>query len=365
MTVSRLNDLIELAKEPSSERRRELLREITDLFLAQSPANLDPGQMALFDNIMGRISSEMEEAVRAELSVKLAPSSFAPAGVLRELASDTIGVAGPVLRNSSVLTESDLVELAASHGQEHLRAISQRAEIPAAVSDAIVAHGDDVTLDVLLRNAGAELSRAASEAAVDRAQANPALHEAVVERESLPPDLLNEMYFIVESRLRESIMERNAELDPKALEAALAAGRKRLASRDGAMPADYQQAELEVRALAKSGGLTPTVLTSFLRKGDKTKFTIALAELADIDFATARRVLEGRLVDPLAIVCKAAGFDRALFLTFVVLMLDREDDAMGRAQEYAKLYGDLTSEAASRAIRFWRLRRQSGDLAAA
>jgi uncharacterized protein (DUF2336 family) len=269
-----------------------------------------------------------------------------------------------VLTGSAALSEDDLVELARTKGQDHLRAISQRAQVPEAVSDAIVERGDDQTLGVLLRNEGAELSRQASEAAVDRAHANPDLHEAVVERKKLPPDLLNEMYFTVEARLRQTIMARNAEMDPQALQAALEAGRMRLAARDGAVPADFAQVEAEVRAMVKSGALTPTVLTRFLRQGEKTKFMVALAELADIDFPTARRVLEGRQVDPLAIVCKAAGFDRALFLTFVVLMLDREVDAMTKAQEYGELYTQLTAEAASRAIRFWRLRRQSGDLAA-
>jgi uncharacterized protein (DUF2336 family) len=365
MTSTKLYDLIELAKEPSSERRRELLREVTDLFLAQAPSKLDPGQIALFDDVMGRITSEMEEVVRAELSEKLAPSAVAPPQVLRDLAGDSAAVAAPILRTSTALSEAELVELARTKGQAHLRAISQRAEVPIAVSDAIIERADDATLGVLLRNEGAELSREGSETAVDRAHANPALHEAVVHRRSLPPDLLNEMYFIVEARLREKIMERNAELDPQELEAALASGRKRLAARDGAVPPDYQQAEADVKAMAKAGELTPTVLTSLLRRGEKTRFMIALAELADIDFATARRILEQRLVDPLAIICKAADFERALFLTFVVLMLDRDANAMGRAQEYGDLYAKLTREAASRAIRFWRIRRQTGDLAAA
>ena len=364
-TNTKLYDLIELAKEPSSERRRELLREVTDLFLTQSPARLDSGQLALFDDVMIRITSEMEEVVRAELSQKLVASPLGPPRVLYNLANDTAMVATPVLQSSSVLTEADLVELARTKGQDHLRAISQRAAVPAAVSDAIIERADDATLNVLLRNEGAELSREASETAVDRAQANPALHEAVVERRALPPDLLNEMYFIVEARLREKIMERNAELDPAQLEAALAAGRKRLATRDGAVPADFHKVEADIKGMAQRGELTPTVLTSFLRRSEKTKFMLALAELADIDFPTARRILEGRLVDPLAIVCKAAGFDRALFLTFVVLMLDREANAMGRAQEYGELYTQLGRDAALRAIRFWRVRRQTGDLAAA
>ena len=365
MSSSKLYGLIELAREPSSERRRELLREVTDLFLAQSSGQLDPSQLALFDDIMIRISSEMEEAVRVELSSKLAPSANAPRGVMLGLASDSFAVAEPVLTQSPVLGEADLIEVARTQGQAHLRAISQRAEVPEAVSEAIVERGDDATLGVLLRNQGAALSRQASEAAVDRAHANPELHEAVVERKSLPPDLLNELYFIVEARLRDKIMQRNAELDPQELQAALESGRNRLAARDGAVPPDFAAAQAEIQAMISRGELTPTALTGMLRQGEKTKFTLALAQLSDIDFPTARRILEGRQVDPLAIVCKAAGFDRALFLTFVVLMLDRSSDAMGRAQEYGELYVKLEKDTASRAIRFWRMRRQTGDLKAA
>jgi uncharacterized protein (DUF2336 family) len=365
MSNSKLHGLIELAREPSSERRRELLREVTDLFLAQQPDRLDPTQMQLFDDVMGRIANEMEEAVRAELSSRLASSPTAPRHVALGLASDCVAVAAPMLKGSAALSEADLIEVARTRGQEHLRAISQRAEVPEAVSEVIVEHADDTTLKVLLRNEGATLSRQASEAAVDRAHANPALHEAVVERRSLPADLLNELYFIVEARLRDKIMERNAELDPHELQAALEAGRNRLAARDGAVPADYAAAVTEIQAMVRAGELTPTALTAMLRQGHKTKFTIALAQLAEIDFPTARRILEGRHVDPLAIVCKAAGFDQPLFLTFVVLMLDREANGMGRAQEYAELYARLERDTALRAIRFWRLRRQTGDLKAA
>jgi phosphoglycerate kinase len=72
-----------------------------------------------------------------------------------------------------------------------------------------------------------------------------------------------------------------------------------------------------------------------------------------------------RELDALSIVCKAAGFDRSLYLTFAVLILDRDGNAMGRAREYGELYEALPREAAQRTIRFWRMRRQSGDVAAA
>jgi len=107
------------------------------------------------------------------------------------------------------------------------------------------------------------------------------------------------------------------------------------------------------------------VLAGFLRARETTKFLVALSELADIDFHTARRILERRELDALSIVCKAAGFERSLYLTFAVLILDRDANAMGRAREYGELYESLPREAAQRTIRFWRIRRKAGDMAAA
>ncbi len=362
--MTKLHDLIALAREPSSERRRELLREVTDLFFT-SPEGRPPAELALFDEVLSQLAGEMEEAVRVELAERMADAPQPPKRLITRFAVDAPAVAEPVLSRSTALSDDDLLQVAKTRGQDHLRAISRRFRVPEAVSDAIVERGDDDTLNVLLRNENAELSRAAHEAAVDRAQANPELHEAVIDRQSLPADLLNEMYFLVEARLRDRILERNASIDPEALEAALEAGRKRVAARDGALPADYAAAEAEVRALKARGGLGPSVIAGFLRNGHTTAFLVALSEMADVDFHTARRILERRELDALAIVCKAADFDRSLFLTFAVLVLDREMDAMGRAREYGMLYADLPRDSACRTVRFWRMRRQTGDVAAA
>ena len=289
MTQSKLYDLIELAKEPSSAKRRELLRQVTDLFFSGAEAH-PSGEMALFDDVLSQLSSEMEEVVRAELAERMADTAAPPRRLLRVLASDAITVAEPVLTRSTALSEEDLLRVARTRDQSHLRAISRRVTVPEAVSDAIVERGDDATLGVLLRNDGAELSRAAHEVAVDRAAVNPDLHEAVIDRHALPPDLLNEMYFVVEARLRDRILEKNAELDPAQLDAALASGRKRVAARDGALPPDYAQAEAAVQAMKASGGIGPSSLAAFLRNGETTKFLVALSELADVDFHTARRI---------------------------------------------------------------------------
>lgn len=352
---SRLPQLIALAGEESSDKRRLLLRELTNHFFG-APEH-SPSETALYGAVLAKLSDEMEEAVRAELAARFATAPNAPHSLIRRLAGDALEVAEPVLRGSTVLTDDDLIRVVRQRGQGHLRAVSGRAVVPEAVSDIIVERGDDDTLGALLRNDGARLSRAASETAVERAKVNPALHAAAVERQNLPVDLLNEMYFVVEARLRHQILEQNARLDPDLLEAALAAGRTRVATDDGALPADYAENLAYVNELHAAGQLTPQVLIRFLRSNGRTPFLLALSKLADIDFHTARGIVERKDLDALSVVCKAADMDRAVYLTYAVAVLGSEDNPMGKAAAYGRMYGELTRDAALRTLRFWRMRR--------
>ncbi len=360
--AGRLRELVDLAQEGSSERRRDLLRGLTDAFFSRDAHA--PAELALFDQVLGQLADEMEVAVRAELSGRISARPDAPGRLLRRLASDEIDVARPVL-SGAALSETDLIAVARSQGQDHLQVISQRPRLSSALSDVIVERGDEETLSVLIGNDGADLSREAHEILVDKASDSPRLQEGLVSRRSLPVDLLNEIYFVAEARIREQILARNAAIDPAELERALESGRKRLAAQDGALPADYAQAEVDIQRMAANNELGPRTLAALLRGRQTTRFLVALSQLASVDFHTARRIVERRELDALAVICKAAGFEPSLFLTFAVLILDSDGDAMTKARQYGQLYNDLPLEVAQRTIRFWQLRRRTGDVAAA
>lgn len=155
---SPLLSLIELAKEPSSSKRRELLREVTNLFLANHEA-ISAAEMVLYDTVMSQLTEEMEAVVRAEIAHKMSGAAAAPQGLLRQLMVDHIEVAEPILMRSNALSESDLLHVVNTQGQEHLRAVSRRETVTENVSGVIVRRGDDTTLNVLLKNEGARLSR--------------------------------------------------------------------------------------------------------------------------------------------------------------------------------------------------------------
>jgi uncharacterized protein (DUF2336 family) len=357
-TPSQLKELIALAHEPSSRRRRELLRRVTDIFLAEAPGR-SAQEVTAFDGVFCSLADEVAADVRAELAARFADASSAPDALAARLARDCIEVALPILSNANLLSEEVLLDVARTRGQDHLRAVSARPGLSEAVSDVIVERGDDETLGVLVRNDAAALSRRASETVVERAQTSRELQQAVVNRASLPLDLLNEMYLVVESSLRERIRARNAAADPDALEAALKLARARLAARAQPKAPDLGDAEAEVARMAERGRLNPPALLAYLRSGQRGHFCAGLGHMAEVDAETVCTVVERSDFDAMAIVCKAADLDKSMFLTFAVLTYGGRD-AMNRAAAYGKLYLELPRETAQRTLRFWRIRQQ-GD----
>ena len=124
-----------------------------------------------------------------------------------------------------------------------------------------------------------------------------------------------------------------------------------------------EQISKDVSLLRQNNKLTPQLLAKYMRDPNPTYFLCALSQMAEIDFLTAKHLCEKKEIDALAIACKAAGLDKALFLTYAMIMLSDQQNAMGKASEYGQLYNDLPRDTALRTIRFWRMRRVGGHAA--
>ncbi|TRO96531.1 DUF2336 domain-containing protein [Glycocaulis profundi] len=355
-TSNTLSRLSELAKEKSSERRRELMRQVTDLFFESPPAEGSPLQ-GQFDGILSAIAQETAADARRELSDRFADAAQAPRGLIMQLARDAIEVARPILERSARLNEDDLLRIVHEKGEAHMRAISGRAVVPEKVSEIIVEKGDDHTVARLVGNEGAQLSRAAHETVAKRAETSPVLQAPLAQRSDTPPDLLHDLMMVVETSLRERIMSRFEAMEDGAVEAALAASRARLEKR---LSEDRDIAEarkwIQQRQLRKE--LDGALLARLLRERETVKFCVGFAELTGLDYHAARRAVEHEDIDLLALVCKASGFDRAIFVTFAVLRSGAKSDGMAQAREMGQLYDGIDPEAAQRTLRFWRMRKE-------
>ena len=346
--------LLDLAKEGSSEKRRELLRQITDVFLADPPERSDR-ESQLFDEIVVAVAADLETQVRVELAKKVAASNAPVQRTARRLALDVIEVARPVIEHSKSLTEGDILEVIEQKSQDHMLAVTKRPDIGETVSSALVAKGEDRVVASLLQNSTARMDRKTFEAVADRAQNSPVLHAPFVRNQHVPLDLLNNVYLKVEGSLRREIMRKFHGVSPAELEIALEASRNHLSSAYGALPSDYQTAKEHVEALEKRGALKPPVLVQLLRENRRTGFYIAFATLVDVEFDLTRRLVEAKDIDALATLCRGAGFDRGLFVTISLLVVD-EGGGLSKTEEYGKIYEQVPVAAAQRALRFWKVR---------
>lgn len=355
--------LLELAREGSSEKRRELLRQITDVFLA-APEQRSENESVLFDEIVGAVAADLETQVRIELARKVAESNAPLNRTARRLAMDTIEVARPVIERSRALSETDILDVIQQKSQDHMLAVTKRPDIGEKVSSALVAKGEDHVVASLLENRTARMNRETYEAVATRAETSPVLHAPFVRNQHVPLDLLNNVYLKVEGGLRREIMRKFHGVSPAELEAALETSRNHLSSAYGALPDDFQEAKDHVDTLDKRGSLKPPILVQLLRDNLRTAFYLAFAKLVDVEFDLARRLVEGKDIDALAMLCRGAGFDRGLFVTISLLVVD-EGGGLSKTDEYGKLYELVPVAAAQRALRFWKVRAKGAGAAQA
>jgi len=155
---SLVQEVQDAATSGSTTRHVRALTRMTDLFLAGS-ARYSKRQVELFDEIFKVLVEVIELKTRVKLAQRFAANPNTPRALARAFAaSDTAAVAAPMLSQSPVLAESDLVASADSQSQEHLYAIAQRESISEAVTDILIGRGEQRVIHAVAGNDGARIS---------------------------------------------------------------------------------------------------------------------------------------------------------------------------------------------------------------
>ena len=115
--------LVRLARDRSDAGRKAFADALSDLFVADGDG-LDASERALMYEILHRVIRDIERAMRAEVSRQLAEQPDVPRALALALANDAIEVAYPILTQSTVLLDEDLIDVARGRTIEHQIAIA-------------------------------------------------------------------------------------------------------------------------------------------------------------------------------------------------------------------------------------------------
>jgi len=174
-TLSLAEELEAVVASGSTARRSDILSRVTDLFIYDAQ-RYSPDQTRLFGDVMARLARGMGADARARLAERLTPIANAPADVVQMLASDdNVSVAGSLLVGSKRLSERDLLLIAGSKGQPHLTALARREPLSQAVTDLLIARGDQAVLAALRENRGARFSASGWRRLQERSRTDGAL----------------------------------------------------------------------------------------------------------------------------------------------------------------------------------------------
>ena len=124
--IPKLEGLDSLARRDGVDIRPTLVRVLTDLYV-QKPAHTSEEERHYTELVL-RMIDGVDLPTRTAIANKLATYANAPPAIVRRLARDVIEVAEPVLRQSTVLTTSELDAIVRGFGTAHASAIAQRTE---------------------------------------------------------------------------------------------------------------------------------------------------------------------------------------------------------------------------------------------
>jgi uncharacterized protein (DUF2336 family) len=350
-----LSSLLELAKQPDSDKRRELLGAVSDMFYANGRDVIAEREMQLYADVVTRVLKDMAERDRAEFAGSVAPDARTPREVALALAHDAPSVAAPVLEHSRALTEEDLIAVARVKDTDHRVAISKRADVGERVTDALLDFGETEVMETLLDNTTSKLSPQGFTRITDRAMEKAELRERLAVRRDAPTEALTRIMPLlppeVQAQAKALLAQGGGKLDELAKSANSAMAKDRL---DGA------KRRLEIKALARTfeaGGLyIDEFVEDLVSKRHSLDLALGLSEISMLPEKQVANAILSTEAEPLALICKALEMETGTYERAEALRRECMKLPPDIPEALFTSYQKISVEQAQRALRFVQVR---------
>lgn len=325
--------LVTLVRKRPQRERDGLLAALGELGATEPAFGRDKVHAAL-EPLFLDLVTHAELELRRRLAERLASSAWAPPGVIRFLAADEIEVARPVIAESPLLKDEDLLKLLAEASVEHRIEVAGRHGLAEPVAAAIIAAGEPAVLTALAANATASISDIDMAALVEASRPIVGLRAPLSRHPKLSDALAKRLYVWVGDQLRQAIVAR-FEVDPAELDAQIEGAVDEAAAVHPTVELIESERKL-VEKLAAARQLRSGYLLRALREGRLVLFEAALVELSGFSAEAIRQAADAPSPDLLALACLAVGVDRSAFPTILELVRQLNHNRPGGGEDGAR-----------------------------
>lgn len=263
--------------------RSQLAAKISALAPGLSANEVDKIRRMTYE-ALEKLARDQAVKVRQIVAETIQEMADAPAEIVRHLAEDTeLVVCAPVLENSPVLTDRDLIQIINLNPVDgSISAIAKRSALPDDVMEEIFSSNDTAAVGEMLRNASINIKEDLLERICDKARTVKSLQDPMVHRPRLPRSVAMRLADFVADHLIKALLDRK-DLDPEIADAVReeVAWRLDLAAEEDAAATEETPYEKALR-LKREGRLDVEMVASALKAGQRQYAMAAIAALSEI-----------------------------------------------------------------------------------
>lgn len=322
-------DVEGLLAGPSAEHRLAIARKIGHQFVER---NLSENERLLAKEIFRILAADAEVRVREALSDVLNDCSDLPRDIAVALAQDVDSVSLPVIVNSLVLTDDDLIEIIRSGEDEKQRGVAKRPSLSAAVSSSLAETDNEAAIATLIANPGADITESSLHSVLDRHGAHVAVQDAMAERSKLPVTVSEKLVALVGDRLYERLLSQKNVSDKVAIDVVMRMRSRLIMSLSS--ESDDERLRALIDSLHRNGRLAPGLVIRSACMGDMRFFEAAMAARAGIPLENAIQLIQDPGGRGLAALCRRADIpETALRALGAAVEVARETDYDGEERD--------------------------------
>ncbi|MEZ5813257.1 MAG: DUF2336 domain-containing protein [Alphaproteobacteria bacterium] len=305
-----------LAKGEKPLARAELVSAVTELLGME----LSPKESELVADVLIGLMRQAELDMREALAERLAVVENVPLRLILQLANDEISVARPVLTQSPILGDMDLIYIIKSKDSDYWQAIAKREIMSNQIMNLLSDTRDLETAIALVENKAITLSEHALGVLSDMAQKSDRLAQPLLRRDEVTADIAKALFKYVGEEIKTlikkeygieggSVLDAVDEVMGELAEASEAAGE--FAPTLSLLKAADRYKE--------KGLLTIKLMLGTLRRGQIPAFIAQFSRYTGLCPKTTLEIMSQSSGQGLAVICKAHELSKEDFVSIFLL----------------------------------------------
>ena len=277
-------------------------------------SDLSPDDLAAAEGAMIMLLDDPSPLVRRAMAEAFASAEKAPQIVVHALAADQPDVALPVLAQSPLLLEDDLVDLIATGHSDVQIAIAGRPQLPRTLAAAIAEVGVAEACLALLENFDSDIALFSMNRIIERFGHLAPIRENLLAREDLPIAMRQALLSKLSQTLAGFVAARQW-LGPEHAEFAT---KEACEKATVALAADtrYDEVGALVQHLRQSGQLTAGMILRALLSGNVVLFEEAMAELSGVSIDRVTAYIHDKNISGFRALYREAGLPEVAYPAF-------------------------------------------------